>query len=202
MKTKPILFIDFDGTLCHDRYWRSLDKNMFSIVQDTLFGNDNTLVVEWMVGKKSAEEVNTILAKKLQVPFPDLWEVFVDDCETMKVNLSTLNTINSLRTQYKTILITGNMDNFSRFTVPALQLDTYFDEIINSADAGSLKSDPSGKQFLDPVQRHSANISECVLIDDSQRICNFFESLGGTSLLVTKENTLNKYLAEIGKRKE
>ena len=56
MRTKPILFIDFDGTLCFDRYWRSLPQDMFSLVQQRLFGRDTTLAVEWMLGKKTEVE--------------------------------------------------------------------------------------------------------------------------------------------------
>lgn len=175
---------------------------MFAIVQKTLFGEDNSLVVEWMLGKKTAEEVNTILAKKLQVPFSDLWEVFVDDCETMKVKSSTLDRINNLRSDYTTILITGNMDSFTRFTVPALQLDTYFDAIINSADVGSLKSDSSGAQFLETVNKYSTKITCSLLIDDSEKICNIFENIGGKSLHISSENTIDKYLSQLGGKEE
>ena len=45
---------------------------MFSLVQQRLFGGDTTLAVEWMLGKKTAEEVNRIIAKELGVPFAEL----------------------------------------------------------------------------------------------------------------------------------
>jgi FMN phosphatase YigB (HAD superfamily) len=202
IEAKPILFVDFDGTLCHDRYWRSLPPDMFAEAQQFLFGRDNSLVVEWMLGKKTAEEINTILAKHLGVPSQDLWELFVDDCETMKVKQSTLDTINSLRSRYTTILITGNMDSFTRFTVPALELDTYFDYITNSADAGVLKSDESGKQFLDLAKSSSVNIADCVLIDDSEKICALFECLGGTALQITSEHSIDTSLSQLTKKGE
>lgn len=200
--SKPILFIDFDGTLCYDRYWRSLPPDMLAEAQQLLFGRDNSLVVEWMLGKRTAEEINTILAKHVKVLPQDLWELFVYDCETMKVKQTTLDAINSLRTRYTTILITGNMDSFTRFTVPALELDTYFDYITNSADAGALKSDESGRQFLDVATSLSVSLNTCFLIDDSEKICDIFERLGGKSLLGSSENTINKYLSQLDRERE
>lgn len=37
---KPILFIDFDGTLCHDRFWRNIDASGFEKIQNFLFGEN------------------------------------------------------------------------------------------------------------------------------------------------------------------
>jgi len=31
---KSILFIDFDGTLCHDRFWQSIDESSFEKIQN------------------------------------------------------------------------------------------------------------------------------------------------------------------------
>lgn len=198
---KPVLFIDFDGTLCHDRYWKSLEGEMFSTVQETLFGKDNALVVEWMLGKKTAEEVNVILAQKLNVSFSDLWKLFVHDCETMKVSTGTLNVINSLRANYTVILITTNMDSFTRFTVPALDLANYFDEIINSADKSLLKSDAGGHIFLNAIEKHGKDITQSILIDDSQKTQDVFTSLGGKVLPITKDYSVNYYL-ELLRREE
>ncbi len=80
---KPILFCDFDGVLCHDRYWRSLPPREHEKVQDLLFREDTTLVNNWMRGKHTAEEINQIISEKIGIPFEKLWTVFVEDCKTM-----------------------------------------------------------------------------------------------------------------------
>jgi len=82
---KPILFCDFDGVLCHDRYWRSLPFKEHEQVQELLFRNDTTLLNDWLRGKYSAEEVNRLVSEEIAMPFEKLWKVFVKDCKNMRV---------------------------------------------------------------------------------------------------------------------
>ena len=41
---KPILFIDFDGTICYDKYWRSLPERYNNKIQKLLFQKDQSLI--------------------------------------------------------------------------------------------------------------------------------------------------------------
>ena len=194
---RPILFIDFDGTLCHDRFWRSLSAEQYSKVQSFLFGEDQTHVQEWMRGNRTAEEINELLAEHLGIPPQQLWEVFIRDASSMKVPPESLTVINNLRNKYTTILITVNMDSFSRFTVPALRLNDYFDAISNSYDEGILKSDNGGEVFRKYIDKHQAPIATSVLIDDSSSACATFSSLGGISRQVTEAMDLIYHLNKI-----
>lgn len=72
MKT---LFIDFDGTICHDRFWRSLPKNENQQIQDFLFSGKNSAVVDWMKGVYTSEEINQMVAKETGLLYEHLWEV-------------------------------------------------------------------------------------------------------------------------------
>lgn len=159
-KAKPILFCDFDGVLCHDRYWRSLSFNEHEKVQELLFRNNTTLVNDWMRGKYTAEEVNRIVSEKTEIPYKRLWDVFVKDCKTMHIQKGNLEKLNSFRDQYTVILITGNMDSFSRFTHPALMLDNYFDHISNSFHEGIHKTDNGGEIFLKYIEKYGATIQD------------------------------------------
>lgn len=183
--TKPILFVDFDGTLCHDRFWRSLPKEQYEKVQELLFGEDKDLIQEWMKGKKTAEEINQQVAERLGVPFEEVWDIFVRDVETMSVSQELLEQIQKLRNKYVAVLITVNMDCFSRFTVPALKLENYFDAISNSYYEGKFKSDNEGEIFRDYLQKYSAPVIESILIDDSVGACETFTKVGGTAHRVT-----------------
>lgn len=86
------------------------------------------------------------------------------------------------------------MDCFSRFTVPALALNSYFDLTINSADEGQLKTDNSGETFMKYVQ---GDIKASILIEDSPKTCAVFTALGGTAQQVTVDRSARSYLEEL-----
>ncbi len=196
MTPKPILFCDFDGTLCHNRYWSSLPSQQYEKVQKLLFRGDKTRTSDWMRGKYSAEEINGWLAEQIDIPYEILWGLFVQDCQNMKVAQTTLEKLSSLRDRFTVILITGNMDSFSRFTVPALRLEKYFDYISNSYYEGRHKTDNGGLIFKEYSERVGTPLSECVVLDDSQRVCDTFESLGGIAYRITAEKDVNYYLSQ------
>ncbi|MDE1970885.1 MAG: hypothetical protein KGI50_04915 [Patescibacteria group bacterium] len=192
---KPILFVDFDRTLCHDRFWRSANPHLYSQIQNVLFGDHRIRVHAWMEGVYTSEDIVEFLAQECSVPFRDLWDILVHDCETMHVSLRTLADINALRDHFWVVLFTDNMDCFSRFTVPALHLNDYFDEIMNSYDAKTLK-----KNLL-PQMMASVPDQTCCLIDDGEAICMLCEELGGVAYRITSEKTLDHHLAVIAAEK-
>ncbi len=194
---KPILFIDFDGTLCHDRFWRSLELELQLKVQEILFSGKKERVKDWMLGKYTSEEINQILADESGVDYDTLWSVFVSDCEKMNISADVLNKINSLRDTYVVVLTTDNMDCLDRFTIPALGLDTYFDRIVNSYSEKILKDDDGGKTFQKIAEEHQSSLTHSVLIDNSLDSCQMFDSLGGKSCLVTTEKPLIYWLETV-----
>lgn len=196
---KPILFIDFDGTLCHDRFWRSLPVEQYEKVQEFLFGEDKTLLNDWMRGKRTAEGVNESVAQHLGIPFQELWQLFVHDSENMYVPQEALDTIQALREKFTTILITVNMDSFSRYTVPALELDRYFDAISNSYYEGLFKSDVGGEVFRKYLSKYDAPAEESILIDDSPSAGEAFSALGGIFLHVSKDKDIAYHLNRISR---
>lgn len=193
--TKPILFVDFDGTICHDRFWRSLSPELNEQVQNFLFRHDTARVMDWMLGKYSAEEINQLVAEEIGMPFSELWALFVDDCMTMHIPKGVLRRLSELRERFTVILITGNMDSFSRFTVPALKLDRYFDVISNSFHEGKHKTDRDGEIFRDYAEKFQADLSDCVLVDDSESACAIFAKLGGKSCHITPAHDIEYYLS-------
>src|SRR5271154_2261777 len=95
--SKPILFVDFDGTICFDKYWRSLPPEKYNQIQEFVFGQDKTLLNDWMRGVYTAEEINELVAEKIDIPFEELWKLFVRDCETMQVSKEILEKLSALR---------------------------------------------------------------------------------------------------------
>lgn len=190
---KPTLFIDFDGTLCHDRFWRSLDPEILAKIRVFEFGPAGTAHA-WMRGEYTSEEINQGIAQKIGIPYEELWQVFTENCSTMEVSQQVLDKIHSLRDRFHTVLITDNMDSFDRFTVPALGLDRYFDLIINSYNERTGKTDNNGALIVDVLTRIGSQIEGSYLLDNSEDICELFTNLGGTSFLVTPEHNLEYWL--------
>ncbi len=191
------LFVDFDGTLCHDRFWRSLDPALMEKVQQSLFLDDKSVVSDWMNGVYNSEDINKKLADGLGVEYAFLWDVFVKDCRNMKVEEVVLEQLKKLRHSYKIVLITDNMDCFDRFTVPSLKLNEYFDVIVNSFNERLSKNENDGQLFREVMERVGSKPADSILMDNSEKSCSVFEKLGGTSFLVTKEKPLAYWLENV-----
>lgn len=179
--------MDFHGTICNDRYWRSLAAEHQQALQAFLFERNVHLVDEWMRGRHTAEAINELIAAELDISYESLWSIFVADCRSMHIPADILSCLKRLRSLANVVLITGNMDSFTRFTVPALGLDRYFDAISNSFDEGILKTDDGGALFSQYADRFGSPIAECVVVDDAEDVCAAFATLGGTALRVTSE---------------
>lgn len=191
---KPILFIDFNGTLCHDRFWRNIDADSFERIQNLLFSGNKSVIQDWMKGIYSSEDINQLVSKELNIPFDKIWKVFVEDCKNMTISSDTLNRIEKLRKDYETVLITDNMDCFTRFTVPAKKLDSFFDSIVNSFENKKFKEHNEGEVFIQLAGKTNTNVEDCILIDNSKSACAIFSKLDGQSCFVTSENTLDYWL--------
>ena len=191
MKT---LFIDFDGTICHDRFWRGLPTAEYEQIQNVLFREEQNRVRDWMRGAYTSEDIVTFIAAETGLPSDRLFNALVHGCTTMHVAADLLAAIDTLRNNFFTVLITGNMDCFSRFTVPALKLDHHFDVIVNSANEAKLKTDNDGETFLKYLQ---GNITDSILIEDSSTTCTTFTNLGGTALQVTMKTPALQHLQSL-----
>ncbi|MBI5138577.1 MAG: hypothetical protein HZA95_02140 [Candidatus Vogelbacteria bacterium] len=194
---KPVLFIDFDQTLCHDRFWRSMPDGEVAKIQKYLFVDNRKIVGRWMRGEFNSEEINELLARGLKLQYDTLWKVFVSDCKSMNIADEHLYKLDKLENRYHRVLFTDNMDCFTRFTVPSLGLDKHFDKILNSWDLKRAKNENEGALCLDVARSFETEISRCVLADDSENSCEIFRKLGGKSMKVTKDQPLEYWLGSL-----
>lgn len=155
------------------------------------------MVNEWMRGIYSSEDINRLIAKELNTSFEEVWNIFVSDCKNMNISVDVLHRIDHLRKNYHAILITDNMDCFTRFTVPALKINSYFDSMINSFDNKTFKSDHNGEIFLQVVNERGSKVEDCILIDNSKSACDTFSKLGGSARFVTSEKPLAFWLENV-----
>lgn len=174
---KKVLYVDFHGTLSNDVYWRS--SGYSADITAMLFGSDTKMIHAWMRGEYTAEQVNEFVANQLGLPYQTVWDGFVHDCKTIQVDPKTLELIQQLRNEYWTVCITGNMDSFDRFTVPALRLTNVFDHISNSYNEQMHKTDHGGRLFKAWSHRLGVPLIASFLIDDHDDCCQVFSSLGG-----------------------
>jgi len=194
---KKIIFIDWDGTLSSSRFWgelRETNNNFAKIVND-FFIFEKKIVIDWMKGLLTSEYINKIISQKSGISEDKLWKIFISDCQNMIIDPHAINLIQNIRVKYPVILVTGNMDCFTRFTIPALKLNDKFDLIVNSADVGYLKTDYNGKCFMDCAKQFNIkSMSNAYLIEDSVKTCETFSRLGGNALKVSNLNETLSHL--------
>lgn len=182
---KQNIFVDFDGTICFDYFWRSTPEEIKGVIGKFLFQDNTYLLEDWMRGQKSSEDINKVIADKCGLDYNMIWNYFVKDCKNMYIAEDILTALSACKKSNTLILITDNMDCFNRFTKNQLKLLDYFHYIFNSCDYGTLKDDPLQKGlFKKIIDIYKFDIQKSVLLDNSQKNCDLFGQLGGSSFLV------------------
>jgi hypothetical protein len=97
----------------------------------------------------------------------------------------------------KTALVTANMDVFTEVVVPAHDLDSVFDVVLNTADCRTLdKAILWRKAFRAFGPEHS--FSSALLIEDSPRMIDLFRSSGGFAYRYEEDEAFQAWLEETG----
>ena len=182
---KQNIFIDFDGTICFDYFWRSAPEEIKKTIGKFLFQDNTYLLEDWMRGQKSSEDINQIISDNCNLDYNMIWSYFIKDCENMYIPEDILDALSACKKNNTLILITDNMDCFNRFTINKLKLLNYFHYIFNSYDYGVLKDDPLPKGlFKKVIDLNGYKKKKSVLLDNSQKNCDLFNQLGGSSFLI------------------
>lgn len=192
---KPLLFIDFHGTISDGKFWSTLPLDHFRTIQARLFGND-IFLRNWMRGAVSSRHACEYAATFTGLRKDYLYCELIHSCQQIKVDISILMSIARLRDRYTTVLITANMDCF-RATSRRLGLSSFFDDIVISADYGLLKEDKGGLLFKQVANAFHTSLSNSILLDDSAPICDVFCSLGGQAVRVAAVSDVPTHLARL-----
>ncbi|OGD63600.1 hypothetical protein A2160_01910 [Candidatus Beckwithbacteria bacterium RBG_13_42_9] len=186
LQKKSILFVDFNGVISYDPFWLSLTKpnhplhKYYQKIENFLWGTDQQLLQDWMMGKYTSEEIHQIMEAKIGIPAKEILAVLRQDCARLDVSQKILNKLQDLKNTFHRILRTDNMDTFRRWTLPKHpEIEDAFDEIHCSYDLGSLKKDKGGIYYKKVASERGVALENCFLIDDSKSSCQLFESLGG-----------------------
>jgi FMN phosphatase YigB (HAD superfamily) len=140
-----VVFVDWAKTLSTSLFWQQRPGCRMSAadsarVESYVFSRAE-LLRQWMLGAMAAEDVCTLAAGRLGLAAADLLADLAHSCRCMESDdPASVDALRAIRKQgTKVVLATDNMDAFSRWTVPGLQLGGIFDAILNSASLGTLK---------------------------------------------------------------
>ena len=146
-------------------------------------------------------DINKLISENTGINFELLTREFLTDVKKMGIETGHITIIDKLKEQkIKVGLVTNNMEVFTTITRPRLKFDELFENnIFNSFDYKMLKDE--GLFDLALKKMGDLNYADVVLIDDSPRARNYFESKGGHTYaynnfedfkIWTENNLLNK----------
>lgn len=162
------IFFDWHGVLSHSYFWYHLPE--FDLIEKGLFGSLHPLLKKWLEGSCDANEFVTALALKTNLSFVYLMDTLKESCGQFKFSSDQIpELIKDLRDRgIKCVIATDNFDVFDMWVVPALGLDTLFDEILNSYNLKHVKPEiinNSYRPFFSPYLE-SQKVSKALWIDD------------------------------------
>lgn len=176
LKRLKVVFVDWHKTLCSCPFFHQLQKQdeaLYDKLEHRLF-EDMPIeqFIEWMRGKINKNDIIKRLCGD-DLSFNFVAEILKKSCETMSLDRKDyLKWIRKIRKKGKKVVIaTDNVDTFDDYTVPALKLTRYFDDILCSFLLKRLKNDVlNGKMlfFDDFLKKYDIKYDEAMLIDDSE----------------------------------
>jgi FMN phosphatase YigB (HAD superfamily) len=207
VKRYSTVFLDWNKTLSHSRFWGHWQdinhphNHIFKNIQAILFSNPSDPINDWMRGKYNTEQIIDFLATTTHQDYQLLLSEFIKSCQEMKYSTSQIPLlVKRLRAKgVKVIIATDNMDSFTRWTVPALQLDKVFDDVLNSYDLHVLKTDTdnNGESKFFKSEYIVDHLSKNLLIDDILNMEQIVKKSKIDFLHVTQETKLEKYLEQL-----
>ncbi len=188
---KPrVVFVDWYGTLSSSVFWDQLkdednpDHYIFQAVQKYLFGELREVLTPWMRGEYTTEQIIERLSNESGISAEILLTTLEESCRSMVfTSEKVLPLVHQLRDMgVKVVIATDNMDTFNRWTVPSLQLDDHFDDVLNSYDLSARKSDfdidGTSKFFKEYLAALDIKPNETMIFDDSTDKDGRIQNLG------------------------
>jgi len=186
-KRYKTLFLDWDGTLSVSRFWEhwQFDRPQeYGLIQERLFRARPDIIVSWMRGQMTSEECVNLISHDIGLSRDFLLTELEQSCRMMRfVDPGVARLIAEIRKcGLKVVIATDNMDTFPRWTVPALNLNELFDDILDSHTLGGLKKDTTADGesvfFAGYIQQNNIEPKGCLLIDDSVGTAAAVQSFG------------------------
>ncbi len=197
--------MDWDGTLSNSRFWdRWIGSDKYERIQTELFMNARGMLNEWMCGSISYRTVLKYLEDRTGIEYKELEDELRYSAEHMEfIDREVIDLIGKLRNSgIKIVVATDNMDTFNQWTVPALNLNALFDEVLvsdaNEVLKAHIHNDGSSLFFGRYLRQNAIDPTETVLIDNSKD-AEIVESFGMNFLYVDEEHSLTAHLKNLSK---
>lgn len=176
-KKYKVIFFDWNKTLSNSLFWEQLgDSNherheWNKNISTYLFRDNKHLISNWMRGEMNDREIVNHISFQFNYSPEALLDELATSCRNMKfVSDEVIALIDKLRKKgTRCVIATDNMDTFRKYTIPALELEKYFDDILVSFDNGIFKFDTQDTKipFFDGyLKEHNLRYEDVVLIDD------------------------------------
>ena len=197
-----VIFIDWYRTLSTSLFWGHWSApthprcNDFYCIQRLWRNELQPLLEPWMRGSMTSEQFVAKVADCLACDYSELMAAFIIGCEGMTLVSDELPLIirQIRKRSIHVVIATDNMDCFTRWTVPALELDMMFDDILCSHELGCLKGDidENGRScfFVPYLERHIIGAAECLILDDSPSISKVASACGMECLRISSDVSL------------
>ena len=192
------VIFDFDGTLCFDRYFSPLGSDALDTIHSLLFGENSAQWADpWMNGDLTSRDIASYLSKHLPESEGEILSALRNGCARMSFRPVVYHFALHQRGRRKTALITANMDILTEVVVPAHGLDKVFDLVLNTADHHTLDKRVLWRKALN-IFGPEHSFTSTLLVEDSLKMVELFESLGGYAYRYEGDEALQAWLEETG----
>ena len=202
------VFINWSGTLSNSKFWEQLAdplhprSSWFQKLEYSLFNNLKDKIRPWMRGKYTSEQICKMVAEDTGFNYETILQDFIIGCQKMRLSSPRLlEVVEKIRHKgSECIIATDNMDSFRRWTIPALNLEKYFDDFLISWELKCLKGDLENGQskfFANYFKHQSLAFEDCVLLDDDLDESGIYARLGIDYVQISSPSDLVKKLEEI-----
>lgn len=197
-KQYKIIFLDWDGTLSNSKFWDHLRKDdieTWKILENSLFDTFKSLINPWMIGNYTTETIIKKVSNNTILSYDKIYSEFVKSCKEMQlIDIRIPSLIRNIQKRgTKVVIATDNMDSFRRWTIPSLQLDNIFDDILISCEIKALKGDFDNSQsifFEAYLNKQGVKPQDCILFDNSDSLEKKINSFGMEYIKVNRDFNL------------
>jgi FMN phosphatase YigB (HAD superfamily) len=199
-----LILSDFDGVLSNvDRdftksgYYTTIrqeNPKLAKNIEDFLFKSDNHITKDWMRGKISYRDLNSLMAYKFDSNFDYLNQELVKSVKKMKLNSELMDFYHILRQKYqiKVSIMSDNMDIFSEISIPYFKLDEKFDKVYNSSDLKQMKKDNNWDLPKNIAKEFGLKYEEILVVDDWEELTDELKKFGFHTFLYN-DTTRNNF---------
>jgi hypothetical protein len=193
------IIFDFGFTLSSDLYFNIAPPecpDWQELIQQHIF-SDAALVDRWMSAEVTMQNIAGILAPIVHMDVARIIHFLELGCRNLTFNEAVLDfALRQRAAGRKTVIVTGNMDVFTKVIVPCHHLDQKFDLIINSFDYHEIDKTalwPKAFVHFGP----GFGYKQSLLIEDGERNVGRFRAKGGYAYQYENDSLFLKWLQSV-----